>query len=147
MKRPIPNGGGTTMKYRILMQSLLLISLVSIGCKHLEQDIDPDKITDAESLVAFLSEEKIMLLHHGPLISMEMGTTAHAFTPMSGGLLHVYKYPTAADAFASSSWLEYGRDIRRSPNVYRKEELVVIFWGRDPRLETALFRVFGLPTG
>jgi len=135
------------MKNRILLQSFLLVSFVAAGCKHLEQDVDPDTITDAESLVDYLTEEHIMLLNHGPLISLEMSTYAHAYTPMSGGLLHVYKYPTEADAFASSSWLEFGRDIHRSPNVYRKKELVVIFWGRDPRLETALFRVFGLPKG
>ena len=90
-----------------------------------------------------LQENNISLLDHGPFISQEMSVTGYEYTPLSGGILRVFKYPTDADALADVSQAERRRDVRQPRHLYRKKDLVVIYEGDDPRIERALLRIFG----
>ena len=122
---------------------VLLLAMTSAACARLKTDVDPETITDAASLADYLQENYVGLLDEGPFISPTMSVPGHAYTPTSGGTLHVFKYPTDADALTDVTLLDKQRDARNSPHLYRKADLVVIYWGDDPRLETALLRVFG----
>ena len=122
---------------------MLLLVLATAGCARLKTDVDPDTITDVESLVEYLEERQISLLDHGPFVSQQMSVPGYEYTPLSGGVLRVFKYPTDADALADVAQVERGRDVRQPEQLYRKENLVVIYQGDDPRIELALVHVFG----
>ena len=133
------------MPNRFIVVAVLMLFLVpaNIACKSLENDTDPETVTDVDSLVEYLRESSVALLDHGPFVSQTMSVTGYAYTPTSGGTLHVFQYPTAGDALTDVAQVDKGRDPRRSPHLYRKDDLVVLYWGDDPRLEQALRRVFG----
>ncbi len=133
------------MNDRVIISAALvfLLALAIAGCARLKTDVDPVTITDAESLAEYLQENHISLLDHGPFISQQMSVPGYEYTPLSGGILRVFKYPTDADALADVAQIERGRDVRQPRHLYRKKDLVVIYQGDDPRIELALVRVFG----
>ena len=133
------------MPDRIVLATVLvvLLALASAACARLKTDADPATVTDAESLAEYLRESHVQLLDHGPFISPTMSVPGYEYTPTSGGSLQVFKYPTDGDALNDVTLLDKNRDVRRSPHLYRKKDLVVIYFGDDPRMEAALLRVFG----
>ena len=133
------------MPSRLILATALVVLLVlaSAACASLKTDVDPETVIDVDSLIDYLQESHVGLLEHGRFISPTMSVPGYEYTPMSGGTLHVFKYPTAGDALTDVTLLDKGRDVRRSPHLYRKADLVVIYWGDDPRIEAALLRVFG----
>ena len=72
-----------------------------------------------------------------------MSVLGYEYTPTSGGTLHVFQYPTAGDALTDVAQIDKGRNPRNSLHLYRKDDLVVFYWGDAPRLEQTLRRVFG----
>ena len=133
------------MNNRVIISAalVLLLALATAGCARLKTDVDSDTITDVESLVEYLQENNISLLDHGPFISQQMSVTGYEYTPLSGGILRVFKYPTDADALADVSQVERRRDVRQPSHLYRKKDLVVIYEGDDPRIDRVLLRIFG----
>ncbi len=127
----------------VLATALVLMALASAACARLKTDVDPETVTDAESLAEYLRESHVQLLDHGPFISPTMSVPGYEYTPTSGGALQVFKYPTDGDALTDVTLLDKNRDARNSPHLYRKKDLVVIYFGDDPRMEAALLRVFG----
>ena len=130
-------------RFIVLVAVMLLPALTVAACKSIETDVDPETVTDVDSLVEYLEGNSVGLLDHGPFVSPMMSVPGYEYTPTSGGTLHIFQYPTAGDALSDVAQIDKGRDPRRSPHLYRKEDLVVLYWGDDPRLETALRRVFG----
>lgn len=122
---------------------MLLLALTHTACTRLKTDTDPATVTDVDSLVEYLEANSVALLDHGRFISPTMSVTGYAYTPTSGGTLHLFQYPTAGDALTDVAKVDTGRDARNAPHLYRKDDLVAIYWGDDPRLEQALRRVFG----
>ena len=135
------------MNNRLVIATALvfLLGLAAAGCARLktDTDVDADTITDAKSLAEYLRENNVSLLDHGPFVSQEMSVPGYEYTPLSGGVLRVFKYPTDADALSDVARVEKGRDVRQPRHLYRKADLVVIYEGDDPRIELALVRVFG----
>lgn len=129
---------------RVISAALMLtLVLATAACAHLKSDVDPEAITDADSLVEYLRENEVSLLEHGPIVSPQLSVPGYEYTPTSGGTLQVFKYPTDADALTDVVRLERGRDVRQAWQLYRKADLVVLYRGDDPRIERALIRVFG----
>ena len=122
---------------------MLLLALPHTACTSLKTDTDPATVTDVDSLVEYLEQNSVALLDHGPFVSPTMSVLGYEYTPTSGGTLQVFQYPTAGDALTDVAQIDKGRDPRNAPHLYRKEDLVVLYWGDDPRLEQALRRVFG----
>lgn len=122
---------------------MFMLTLVTISCAHVKSDVDPETITDAASLAAYLRENYVSLLEHGPIISPELSVPGYEYTPVSGGTLQVFKYPTDADALADIARFERGRNVRQALHLYRKLDLIVLYRGDDPRIERALIRVLG----
>lgn len=131
------------MNNRKVFAAVLALVLATAACTHVKSDVDPETITDAESLAAYLRKNKVSLLEQGPIISPRMSVPGYEYTPVSGGTLQVFKYPTDADALADVAKFERGRDIRQPLHLYRKRDLVVLYLGDDPRIERVLMQVLG----
>ena len=133
------------MSARLRIPALLLLVVAATACARLKADegVDPDTIIDTSSLITYLNESHVQLLDHGPIISRQLSVPGYEYTPYSGGTLQVFEYPTDADAIADIARFQRGGRSGQLLHLYRKADLVVIYWGEDPRMELALLRALG----
>ena len=134
------------MAYRLLPLCLLLLSLSLAACSSFRQTNEENQelaesITDTQTLVDYLVEQNVNLQDNGPFQDPGLTTPGHAFTVTSGGDLFVFEYPNGGDALVDIAAREVQREVRQERQVYRKEGLVVVYYGDDPRVERALTRV------
>lgn len=139
------------MNRRMYLYLLVLVSVISVsgGCAAIRKDAertraDRESVTDAETLSSYLRKNGVSLMYDGPFTSTFMTTPGESFTVMSGGQLYVFKYKTTADALGSTQWAKQtwgGRPERMQ--MYRKDTLVVVYVGDDPKTTSTLLRIMG----
>lgn len=129
---------------------VLLMVTVLAGCAESRETReaarqDREAVVDVPTLVSYLDRRGISFMDNGPISAPGLMASGYEFTPMSGGNLYIFSYKNGGDALSSITWVEGNRDTRDGRAVYRKESLVVIYTGDDPRLHRALVRVMGSP--
>lgn len=137
------------MAYRGLVSavvSLLVLSLVA-GCASMERSeadrARAEAVEDTETLLEYLVYNDIAMMNHGPFSSDRLTVPGYRFTIYSGGELYIFEYPNGADALVDVGWLERERGIEAERHLYRKENLVALYYGEDPRVTRALNRSMG----
>jgi hypothetical protein len=131
--------------YRLIsVYVILIVLLAGAGCASLRSDEVPE-ISDAETLRAYLDDLGIGLMYEGPFAAPAMTVPGHAFTVVTGGTLMVFNYPTGADALAATTSARLDQSAGRTDQLYRSDELVVVYRGDDSRVERALIRAMGSP--
>lgn len=135
---------------RLLALPVLLFGLLLGGCAGLkkadeEAQEDRKRIVDTNSLISYLQKRGVGLIYEGPFSSSGAMASGEGFQVTSGGQLYVFTYAGGADALQNMSWVNNVRDRSQQVDVYRKEEIVVVSTGDNPRLRRALVRVMGSP--
>lgn len=124
---------------------LLLVGLV--GCSSFKTSADEEAapIQDVNSLIEYLNERGIAMQYDGPYSGTEAMATGQVFTVTSGGQLFVFEYATGGDAITDLDMFDSTTGGRNEAKLWRREKLVVVFSGDDPRVDRALTRVLGAP--
>ena len=127
-----------------MLLMLLLISEFS-GCSALREGNSREHINveDNTSLVSYLRSQGLSMLDNGPVTAPEMTEPGHFYTFTTGGELYVFEFPNSANTLVDVGWLERGREVESKAHLYRKDTLVVIYLGDDPRVERALTQALG----
>lgn len=130
----------------IILALLPLTGCASFKKQQEEAKKDRESVTNTETLISYLSKRGISMMDNGPFSSPAMSSSGREYQLMSGGQLLVFQYNKGHDALQNVSWVgDRDREMRDRTYVFRKDTLVVVTVGDNPRLHRALVRVMGSP--
>lgn len=124
---------------------MLILAAGISGCQMLKQSDSRERVNveDNASLVSYLRSQGLSMLDNGQVTAPEMTEPGHFYTFMTGGELFVFEFPNSANTLVDVGWLERSREIESKGRLYRKDRLVVVYFGDDPRVERALTQALG----
>ncbi|ARA94368.1 hypothetical protein AWN76_015230 [Rhodothermaceae bacterium RA] len=130
-----------------LRPGIVLLLLGLVGCSSFTKSTDEKAapIQDVNGLVEYLHDRGIAMQYDGPYSGTEATATGQVFTVTSGGQLFIFEYASGGDAITDMDMFQSTTGGRNEAKLWRREKLVVVFSGDDPRVDRALTRVLGAP--
>lgn len=131
--------------FSLRLPLILLLIIGVAGCSAIKKSDAQERVevADNETLVSYLRTQGLSMLDNGPVTAPEMTEPGHSYTLTTGGELYVFEFPNEANTLVDVGWLERGREVEGQMHLYRKNKLVVVYLGDDPRVERALTRALG----
>ena len=118
----------------------IVVIIAASGCIRFRQAPD---IPDADSLIAYLNEQGIGTDHVGFVTREQFTEAGQAYRLIGFERIHVFVYESTGAAEADVLRLT-SRQLRvNNPSYFHRDNMIVIYWGRDTDVKIALANVLG----
>lgn len=139
------------MNRRIYLYTIMMVTGLTLlgGCLTSRQDreamrAERDAVVDSESLMSYLRANNVTVFDNGPYTSAVMKAPGRKFTVMAGGELYTFEFEEARDAIGATHFVrENWADRLNVLKLYRKDTLLVVYLGRDTKVQNHLRQAMG----